>query len=407
MTAGVVVTLLTAPLVAWHIGRLSLVAPLTNMAAEPVLDGLQPALFGVLAAAPWDAFARVVAAGATPLLWAFDAIARVGASVPGAAISVAPTPVTALLAGVAVLGFGAACLAVGTNRTRGRPLLVGTAALAAMCWWPGAAGSGWLELHAIDVGQGDAIALRTPHGQWILIDAGPAFGASDAGRSTVVPYLRRRGGSLAAFVLTHPDADHAGGAASVLRAFTPPVVFDPGFVGATGTYRATLEAASAPGTQWRRARAGDSLAVDGVVLTILAPDSAWMSHASSPNDASVVAMVRLGDVRFLLTGDAEAPEEQSLVDALGDRLRADVLKVGHHGSRTSSSAPLLDAVRPRVAVVSVGAHNRYRHPSEAVMTALAERGVEVLRTDRLGSIVVRTDGMHIEVRAGGDAWNVR
>ena len=157
------------------------------------------------------------------------------------------------------------------------------------------------------------------------------------------------------------------------------------------------------GVRWHRARPGDSLMVDGVVVTVLAPDSAWMSHLDAPNEASVVAFVRYGAVRFLLMGDAEHGEEQWLLSNV-DSLRADVLKVGHHGSSTSSTDAFLDAVSPRLALVSVGAGNSYGHPSAAVMRALAARRALVLRTDREGTIVVHTDGSYIEVEEEGDRW---
>ena len=105
-------------------------------------------------------------------------------------------------------------------------------------------------------------------------------------------------------------------------------------------------------------------------------------------------------------GDAERPEEDWLVARYGDSLRADVLKVGHHGSSTSSSAEFLDAVRPRIALVSVGVGNSYGHPSAAVMATLAGRGAQVLRTDRLGTIVVRTDGRRLLVDANGESWEL-
>jgi competence protein ComEC len=153
--------------------------------------------------------------------------------------------------------------------------------------------------------------------------------------------------------------------------------------------------------------------VDGVTLRVLAPDSAWTAALADPNLASVVLAARYGRVRFLLTGDAEEAEERWLVEraardaALAEWLRADVLKVAHHGSATSSSAAFLAAVRPRVALVSVGAGNDYGHPSPDVLARLVGAGAEVLRTDRAGAVVVRTDGSQLEVEAAGERWRVR
>ena len=154
-------------------------------------------------------------------------------------------------------------------------------------------------------------------------------------------------------------------------------------------------------------RPGDSLVVDEVTITFLAPDSAWADSLDDPNDASSVARVRVGDVTVLMTGDAEAGEERWLLTHQSALLRADVLKVAHHGSNTSSTPEFLDAVRPRLALVSVGVGNIYRHPSPEVMQSLAARGAVTMRTDLHGSVVVRTDGRSLHVEAGGERWEIQ
>jgi competence protein ComEC len=256
----------------------------------------------------------------------------------------------------------------------------------------------------IDVGQGDAIAFRTPHGRWILVDAGRTWNHGDAGRSTVVPYLRRRGGDLAMFVLTHPHADHVGGAATVLRSLAPADLRDAAFAGSSESYRAALSEAARLGVPWARVHPGDSAVVDAVVVQFLAPDSGWTASLKDPNLASTVALIRYGETRFLLTGDAEVPEENWLLAHRAEALHADVLKVGHHGSATSTSALFLEAVSPRIALVSVGAGNSYGHPSRQVMQSLLDAGVLVMRTDQLGDIVVRTDGRALSTRVGSGEW---
>ena len=262
------------------------------------------------------------------------------------------------------------------------------------------------ELHVIDVGQGDAIALRTTRNRWVLFDAGREWQSGDAGARDVVPYIVERGGSLVAFVLSHPHADHVGGAASTLGALAPRLYFDPAFAGGSSSYRRSLVAARRSGTAWRRVRAGDSLVVDDAVITFLAPDSAWASTLDDPNDASTVARIRVGAVTMLLTGDAEAGEEEWLLQNQGTLLDVDVLKVGHHGSSTSSTAAFLRASSPKLALVSVGTGNMYGHPSPAVLRSLAAHGAVALRTDLLGSIVVRTEGSRIEVEARGERWQM-
>jgi competence protein ComEC len=257
------------------------------------------------------------------------------------------------------------------------------------------------------VGQGDAVALRTTRGNWILFDAGRAWRTGDAGRAVIIPYLARRGGKLAAFVLSHPHNDHVGGASTVVRALRPRSFHDPGFVAPTGSYAAALASAMTSGTSWNRVRPGDSLVVDGLVVNFLAPDSAWASALTDPNEASTIARVQFGAVRFLLVGDAEKELEQWLVANDSLDLRADVLKVAHHGSSTSTTERFLSATKPRVALISVGKDNGYRHPSPAVVERLERSGAAVYRTDQLGTVVVSTDGRRVRVRAREGEWELR
>ena len=404
LVTSLIACAVTAPLVAWVFGRVSLIAPLSNLIAAPIITLAQPVLFLALLAAPITALAHFFAQAVHPLLFAFDWVAWAAASTPGAAITVATTLTTAILAAVAAVSLVVAC----AGRFPARPAITGLAALAAMVVLPAFPSSpnGQVELHVLDVGQGDAILLRTNAGHWILLDAGPAWQGGDAGRTTVLPYILHRGGTLDAFVLSHPHTDHVGGAASVLTAMRPRAYWDAAFAGGSEAYIASLAAARKQGIEWHRVHPGDSIRVDGVTIVFLAPDSAWTVGLKDPNLASTIALVRYGMVRFLLVGDAERAEEDWLLSQHGGDLRAQVLKVGHHGSSTSSSDAFLDAVHPEVAVISVGAGNKYGHPSNDVLYALSRAGAEVLRTDQAGTVIVRTDGIHIEVEAKGDRWDL-
>jgi competence protein ComEC len=401
LIASVVVSFVTAPLVAWYFGRLSLVAPVANLLATPIVAVLQPMLFLALVVIPLPEIASFVADAASPMLWALDTVALSASRLPFASLDVAPSLVIAAIAFAAAIATIAACV----SRHAGRSLVVLAGALVAMLWWPlvprRARG---VELHMIDVGQGDAVAIRTPPGRWILIDAGRSWRGGDAARATVVPYLRSYGGPLAAFVLSHPHADHAGGAATIVRALRPAIFWDGAYLGTSDSYHQTLAAIARTGVRWERVRPGHRADIDEVQLEFLAPDSAWMLGIDDPNEASVVLRVRYGAVRFLLVGDAEREEEQWLLERDSLALRADVLKVGHHGSITSSSPRFLRAVRPTVALVSVGAGNAYRHPSPQVISALAAQGATVLRTDRHGAVVVRTDGLSLDIETQGERW---
>jgi competence protein ComEC len=404
LVTSLVACAVTAPLVAWVFGRVSLIAPLSNLVAAPVVTLAQPVLFLALLLSPIGAVARFFAQAVHPLLFAFDWIAWAAASTPGAAITVTTTLVTAVLGAIAAIALVVAC----SSRYPARPAIMGVAALATMTVFPALpmTRSERVELHVLDVGQGDAILVRTNGGRWILVDAGPAWRGGDAGRTTVLPYILRRGGSLEAFVLSHPHTDHVGGAATVLTALHPRVYWDAAFAGGSDSYIASLAAARKLGTEWHRVHPGDSIRVDEVTISFLAPDSAWTVGLKDPNLASTIAVVQYGTVRFLLVGDAERAEEDWLLAHHRDELRAQILKVGHHGSSTSSSDAFLNAVHPDIAVISVGKGNMYGHPSNDVLHALSRIGADVLRTDEAGTVIVRTDGVHIEIEAKGDKWEL-
>lgn len=399
--ASIVACVITGPLVAWHFGRLSLIGPVANLLATPIIAVLQPTLFLALAFTSVPALERFVADAASPMLWALDTVASMASSAPYASVGVSPSLATAVGAGSCALALIIACV----SRHPGRSLIVASASLAAMAWWPLAPlRARGVELHMIDVGQGDAVALRTPRGRWIIVDAGRAWRGGDAGRAIVIPYVRRYGGPVAAFILSHPHADHAGGAATLVRALRPEVFWDGAYVGTSETYRDALSAAAATGIVWERVRPGHRRVIDDVELEFLAPDSAWTRQLDDPNEASVVVRARYGAVRFLLVGDAERAEERWLLARDSLALRAEVLKVGHHGSITSTTERFLRAVRPAIALVSVGSGNTYGHPNAHVLASLAASGATVLRTDRHGSVVVRTDGTALEIQAQGERW---
>jgi competence protein ComEC len=399
---SIVATIVTAPLVAWTFGRVALLGPVTNLVADPVMGLLQPVLFLAICI-PVRAVERLLADAAHVLLAAFDGVATHAALVPGAAPVVYPTALAALAGGVAALAVIVACLAE-------RPTRAGIIALACVALMTAEPllqrPRPYTELHVLDVGQGDALALRTRRGQWVVVDAGRSWSTGDAGRSVVVPYIAHRGGRVALFALSHPHADHVGGAASLFAALHPALFLDPGYVGTTPPYLAALAESRAEGIPWRRVHPGDSLVVDEAVITALAPDSAWAATLNDANLASTVLLVRVGAIRMLLTGDAEAPEEEWLLSHAAGKLHADVLKVGHHGSSTSTTDAFLAAVHPRLALVSVGANNSYGHPDAEVLGRLGAAGVPTLRTDLAGTITVRTDGTRLEVEARGERWSL-
>ena len=257
-----------------------------------------------------------------------------------------------------------------------------------------------MTVHFLDVGQGDAAALRTPNGRWIVIDGGPRTPERDAGRRVVVPFLRGQGvGRVAVLVATHGDADHLGGLPAVVEAFDPELVLEPGEPLGRPLYLEFLAGVEASGARWHPARAGDRVEVDGVVLEVLSPDSLWLRLPLDVNEHGVVLRVRYGTVRLLFQADAGLPVESRLVGTVG---RVDLLKVGHHGSRSATSDEWLDELEPRTAVISVGRHNNYGHPAPDVLARLARHGVTVFRTDQSGTITFSTDGHGERIRSHHD-----
>ncbi|MFN2433240.1 MAG: ComEC/Rec2 family competence protein, partial [Gemmatimonadota bacterium] len=356
--------------------------PLCGIALPLVWIGLalDAALPEALAAPP--ASAAAAALGALCLLVS-HAAGFAGAWVPG--------PVG--WAGTSLAGLGAAFLL--SRRHPGAGALVAGAAIALALASRAPRPPVW-EVTWLDVGQGDAIAIRFPDGATWLVDAGRAWSGGDEGRRTVVPWLRRQGvRSLEWLVTTHPDLDHIGGARSVLAAMPVRRWGSGGPVSGSEAYLDLL--AGTGGNRLPPAeplRAGRRLAQGGVSIDVLHPSAEWVPldpYASRipSNEGSAVLLLSAGSCRLLLTGDLGEPGERALLATLGDSLRAELLHAGHHGSRHSSSASFLARVRPRIAIVSAGAGNRYGHPHPDALARLQRVGAVVHRTDRLGAITAR------------------
>lgn len=399
--ASTMATIVTAPLVAWNFGRLSLVGPVANVFAAPLIALAQPMMFLALALSPVAPVARWLADAAHPLLRGFDFVASTAAAIPGASVAVAPSAVTACLGAVFAVALVTACV----SRFPSRAVLVAAAALTGVAWAPFVPhGSGRTELHVIDVGRGEAVALRTARGRWVLIDAGPAWRTGDAGRSTVVPYLAHRGGRLAAFVLTSAAAGDVGGAVSVIRLLRPRDFYDAASGHGGAAYVQSLREARRDGVAWHPVRAGGIRTVDEVRFRFLAPDSARAAHDAAGRATGVV-LAQVGSVRILLAGRLSAGEAQWLLHGQRDLLRADVLVV--EGQRNSPwlTSGLLSAVSPQVAVLSTARTGPAPAGADAARR-LAEAGAQTLRTDLLSTVVIGIDGQTLRVSAGGDGWSV-
>jgi competence protein ComEC len=246
---------------------------------------------------------------------------------------------------------------------------------------------GVMEVHFIDVGQGDAIFISTAS-QKILVDAGERG-------DTVANYLRQLGVKRLDLVVgTHPHSDHIGGLVNVLRAIPVSEVMDPGVVHTSQLFEEYLTIIDEKNIKFTEARAGIARKFeDGLSLIVLHPRD---PSSSSLNNASIVLKITFGRISFLLAGDAEEAAEKALL-ASGYSLRSTVLKVGHHGSATGSSADFIRAVSPAAAVITVGENNRYGHPDPQVLDRLKEYSIEIFRTDHHSTIIIITEGKTIEV----------
>jgi len=261
-----------------------------------------------------------------------------------------------------------------------------------------------LRVTFLDVGQGDSAIVDLPNGEAIVVDGGGLVGSPiDVGARVLAPELRaRRRRSLAAVVLTHPHPDHFGGLVAGLDAVHVGALWDTGEGEGeqlAGGYAAVLAGARARGAPILRPN--DLCGVrtlGGLRIDVLAPCPAY-SPDRQANDNSFVLRFVYGARAILMVGDAQREEEASILATAPDRLRADVLKVGHHGSATSSSPAFLAAVAPREAVISVGRRNRFGHPSPATLAALGVAAARVWRTDTDGAVTVTTDGVDLEVHA--------
>ena len=388
---GIGAFLVTAPIVAHHF---QVIAPISIVSGVPAIPLTSLGLIGVASALLFEPIfppiAALLASGTGAALDLLDWIAAISADVPFGNGPVSRPPWWSWTA-AAGTGLGIAQLV----RSGGRRLrwISGVGAtIATLVVWPLLipGGPDRLEVHFLDVGQGDAIAIRSPRNRWILVDAGPAGNGFDAGEQRVVPFLRERGARrLEALVLTHPDMDHIGGAGAVLTAIPVNVVFEPGLAVGKNIYVDLLDAVEVQGADWRAARSGRSLELDGVRFDFLWPDPEPIDDTADANQISAVMRVTYGAFGMLLTGDVGTEVETLLADRHREFLRSPVLKLGHHGSATSTAEAFLDAVRPEVAVVSAGRRNRYGHPAPSVMDRLRSRGIPVARTDEEGTVSFR------------------
>lgn len=395
LAASVAATVATAPIVAVHFGRLSLVGIFANVPAALVASLTVPlALLGAAVAGWTETGARMLfrlaGLGAELLL----TLAHGASAVPkGQLWMFVPTPTEI------GLFFGGLVL---VSASRGRPwfrrfgllafVLLGSLVLAQWAFRRFAAET---RVTFLPVGQGDATVIELPQGETVVVDLGPRGRSSDAGRRVIVPFLRaRRRSHVDLLVLTHPHADHVGGWSGLAEALEVEEIWWTG--DRREGPRDLLDALAERGAL--RVEPGKTLVSGAAKLTVLAPKDA--TEYGDVNDGSVVLRLEHGDRSLLLTGDAEAVAEAELVSTYGtEGLTADLLKVGHHGSRSSSTRAFLESVRPQHAVISCGQGNGFGFPHAEAERRIRAIGARIWRTDRDGAVTVRTNGEGLWVDA--------
>ncbi|MBG9734738.1 ComEC/Rec2 family competence protein [Paenibacillus alvei] len=257
---------------------------------------------------------------------------------------------------------------------------------------PAAFAASTLQVYFLDVGQGDSTLIRTPKGQQVLIDGGEK---SQGGN--VLKYLKQYGvKELDAVIATHPDSDHVGGLAAVLNAIPAKSVYAPKVSHTTQTYKDFLLAVQNRGLKIKTVTAGVKLPLDGVQAEFLAPVG---DYGKDLNAWSAVLKLTYQNTSYLFSGDAERKSETDMLKNNRAKLKADVYKVGHHGSDTSTSDDFLQAIKPAYAVISVGKNNKFGHPKDVVMKRLENAKVKVYRTDKQGTIISTSDGKKITFKA--------
>ncbi|MBI5565985.1 MAG: MBL fold metallo-hydrolase, partial [Chloroflexi bacterium] len=246
----------------------------------------------------------------------------------------------------------------------------------------------------VDVGQGDSILIRAPNGQVMLIDGGRSISLAN---NLIIPQIKAWGASqVDVLVVTHPDADHIGGLVGVLESFPVKLAALTGDQHATQIYERLLTNIRDKNIAALQVRTGTIIPFDSAVkLEVLGPDDALVNQDNT-NDGSIVIKLTYGQTSFLFTGDAEFAENQSILRNNLD-VRATVLKLGHHGSRTSTDENWLRAVQPQLGIVSAGAGNPFGHPHAEVVAALNNLGIQYIRTDEHGTITITSDGTQLRV----------
>lgn len=400
MAATLAAQLGTLPVAVTHFNRVSLIAVIPNMLAAPLLEvitilGMLMAVFGQFSLF----LSRVIGYLNNVLLSIILYITKWSSDIPFAVTKTITPPLLLVGAYYVIVWYLLWYKPLKKVRLRLRHAAV-ILSFTAVFVFGAAIRPAYLEIMFLDIGQGDSAFIRTYSGKTVLIDGGGSSDPtvdSNIGERVLIPFLLDSGvGRLDAVIATHPHSDHIQGLVDVLEQIKTDRLIIPSMQDETG-FRDLLHAASSKNIAISRCARGDIIRLDGMTtMQVLNPEHECDSDEKSLNNASLVIKLCYGHTSFLFTGDIEAEAEDAILKEAQD-LNADLIKIAHHGSSTSTGEAFLNEVDPEVAIISVG-RNSFGHPSDEVLQRIEKSSTQYFRTDECGAVIVRSNGKDIRIR---------
>lgn len=397
MIMSVVVQISLFPILVYYFGEFSIIGPLVNTLVLPLLPVTLPAGFAVsmLGTKYMD---QIIVYMAWPVELAFlwiENVAKWFGTGSYSYITIESIPLSLFPLWVVLIGFFAS---LQVSRARWKMLILVGIVMNVMAaeLFVNKMGEGGLEVTYLDVGQGDAIHIKTPGGKHILIDAGRWSPTSNSGKRVLIPYFQSKNiGKLDAVILTHPHADHIGGMSELLMQMDISTVYKNNYSYSSALYIRMKELMRENEVPVRHLHTGDTIGIDPAVrVFVLGPESNG-PRDGNPNNHSVALKLVYGETSFLFTGDAEERQERVMAERYEDFLASDVYKAGHHGSNTSSTNLFMSYVNPQLSVASLDLRNRFGHPGTSAVSRIHATGSVQLFTSLEGAVVIQSDGKEI------------